>query len=79
MRSKWLVLVVVLVIASMVLGACQKAPAAPSQTLRINLGTYPDILDPQKASFVNEIAHTAIDVRRLDQVEHRARNSPRLR
>ncbi len=58
MRSKkWLVLVVVLVIASMVLGACQKAPAAPSQTLRINLGTYPDILDPQKASFVNEIAH----------------------
>jgi oligopeptide transport system substrate-binding protein len=57
MRSKWLVLVVVLVIASMVLGACQKAPAAPSQTLRVNLGTYPDILDPQKASFVNEIAH----------------------
>ncbi len=57
MRSKWLVLVVVLVIASMVLGACKKAPEAPSQTLRINLGTYPDILDPQKASFVNEIAH----------------------
>lgn len=57
MRSKWLVLVVVLVIASMVLGACTKAPAAPSQTLRINLGTYPDILDPQKASFVNEISH----------------------
>ena len=58
MRSKkWLVLVVVLVIASMVLGACKKAPEAPSQTLRINLGTYPDILDPQKASFVNEISH----------------------
>ena len=57
MRSKWLVLVVVLVIASMVLGACTKAPEAPSQTLRINLGTYPDIIDPQKASFVNEIAH----------------------
>ena len=57
MRSKWLVLVVVLVIASMVLGACTKAPAAPSQTLRVNLGTYPDLLDPQKSSFVNEIAH----------------------
>jgi oligopeptide transport system substrate-binding protein len=57
MRSKWLVLVVVLVIASMVLGACKKAPEAPSQTLRINLGTYPDLLDPQKSSFVNEIAH----------------------
>jgi oligopeptide transport system substrate-binding protein len=25
--------------------------------LRINLGTYPDIIDPQKSSFVNEIAH----------------------
>jgi len=57
MRSKWFVLVVVLVIAGMVLGACQKAPAAPTQTLRINLGTYPDMLDPQKASFVNEISH----------------------
>ncbi len=43
MRSKWLVLVVVLVIASMVLGACKKAPEAPSQTLRVNLGSYPDI------------------------------------
>ena len=48
MRSKWFVLVVVLVIASMVLGACQKAPAAPTETLRINLGTYPDIIDPAK-------------------------------
>jgi hypothetical protein len=25
--------------------------------LRVNLGTYPDIIDPQKSSFVNEIAH----------------------
>ena len=25
--------------------------------LRINLGTYPDLIDPQKSSFVNEIAH----------------------
>lgn len=27
------------------------------QTLRVNLGSYPDIVDPQKSSFVNEIAH----------------------
>ncbi len=33
------------------------APAASGpQTLRINMGTYPDNIDPQKASFVNEIA-----------------------
>jgi oligopeptide transport system substrate-binding protein len=25
--------------------------------LRVNLGTYPDIIDPQKSSFVKEIAH----------------------
>ncbi len=57
MRSKLLVIVSLLMVASMVLGACAKAPAAPSQTLRVNLGTYPDTLDPQKSSFVNEIAH----------------------
>lgn len=32
-------------------------PAAAEKVLRINLGTYPDIVDPQKSSFVNEIAH----------------------
>ncbi len=33
------------------------APVAKPKVLRINLGTYPDIIDPQKSSFVNEIAH----------------------
>lgn len=32
-------------------------PSAETAVLRINLGTYPDIIDPQKSSFVNEIAH----------------------
>lgn len=30
--------------------------AAQGNTLRINIGTYPETIDPQKASFVNEIA-----------------------
>jgi len=30
---------------------------AKQPVLRVNLGTYPDILDPQKSSFVNEIGH----------------------
>lgn len=34
-----------------------EAPAEGLPVLRINLGTYPDIIDPQKSSFVNEIAH----------------------
>ena len=33
------------------------APVQKAKVLRINLGTYPDIIDPQKSSFVNEIAH----------------------
>jgi oligopeptide transport system substrate-binding protein len=32
-------------------------PATTEKVLRINLGTYPDTIDPQKSSFVNEIAH----------------------
>ena len=31
--------------------------APPAKVLRLNLGSYPDIIDPQKSSFVNEIAH----------------------
>jgi oligopeptide transport system substrate-binding protein len=90
MRSKFLVLAGLLIVASMILGACQPAPVAPTpetiiQTvivegevvevvvtatpsadmvepeeaalLRVNLGSYPDTIDPQKSSFVNEIAH----------------------
>jgi oligopeptide transport system substrate-binding protein len=35
-------------------------PAAPVEkeaVLRVNTGAYPDVIDPQKSSFVNEIAH----------------------
>lgn len=51
-----------LVVASMLLSACQAAapaakPVTTTGTLRVNLGTYPDTIDPQKSSFVNEIAH----------------------
>lgn len=35
------------------------APAGP-KVLRINLGTWPDTIDPQKESFVNEIAVTQL-------------------
>ena len=31
-------------------------PEAKTPTLRVNMGTYPDKIDPQKSSFVNEIA-----------------------
>jgi len=33
---------------------------APNNLLRVNINTYPDIIDPQKSSFVNEIAHLSL-------------------
>lgn len=35
-------------------------PAESGKVLRVNLGTYPDIIDPQKSSFSNEIAHLTL-------------------
>ncbi len=40
--------------SEMVMGAL---PAHTVQDLRVNVSTYPDIIDPQKSSFVSEIAH----------------------
>ncbi len=95
MRNKLFIVVSLVILASMVLGACAQPTAAPATepqvvketvivpgeaqpvevtkivevtaappaeapkapVLRINLGSYPDIVDPQKSSFVNEIAH----------------------
>ncbi|HAJ34656.1 MAG TPA: peptide ABC transporter substrate-binding protein, partial [Chloroflexi bacterium] len=38
-------------------GEAGSEAAAVNKVLRINLGTFPDVLDPQKSSFVNEIAN----------------------
>jgi len=101
MRSKLLVVVSLLILASMVLSACQPAavptpetiiqtvvvegevrevvvtttPAAAAPVekeamLRINLGTYPDIIDPQKSSFVNEIAHLKLIYEGLTRLDN---------
>jgi len=42
-----------------VVTATPGAEAAPAKeaVLRVNTGTYPDVIDPQKSSFLNEIAH----------------------
>ncbi len=37
--------------------APEEPAPAEQPVLRVNLGSYPDIIDPQKSSFVNEIAH----------------------
>jgi len=55
-----------LVITSLIVSACQANPGTPSQSgtsnidpngaITLNLGTEPNTIDPQKASFVEEIA-----------------------
>ncbi|MBE2238731.1 MAG: peptide ABC transporter substrate-binding protein, partial [Caldilineaceae bacterium] len=43
--------------AAPVAGETGSEAAVADKVLRVNLGTFPDMLDPQKSSFVNEIAN----------------------
>jgi oligopeptide transport system substrate-binding protein len=52
------------------------APAAGPQVLRINLGSYPDIIDPQKSSFVNEIAHLQMFYEGLTRLDENLETIP---
>jgi oligopeptide transport system substrate-binding protein len=63
MRKSLNILIFVLVTLSMLLVSCKPgtagagAAAADLPLLRVNLTSYPDMLDPQKASFMGEISH----------------------
>jgi len=50
------------------------APTAPptvgAAVLRVNIGTYPDTIDPQKSSFVNEIAHLKLFYEGLTRLDN---------
>jgi len=51
------------------------APAKP-KVLRINMGTWPDNLDPQKESFVNEIAITQLIYEGLTKINQKGEVTP---
>ena len=51
-------------------------PEAKAAVLRINLGTYPDIIDPQKSSFVNEIAHLKLMYQGLTTYDEKLETVP---
>jgi oligopeptide transport system substrate-binding protein len=51
------------------------APAA-AKKLRVNLGTYPDVIDPQKSSFVNEIAHLKLIYEGLTKLDGKLATVP---
>lgn len=74
-KKRWMGIIALLVVVSMLLAACQptvapttapqateapkptEPPVAKEKVLRVNIGTYPDTIDPQRSSYVNEIGH----------------------
>ena len=116
MRKKMFIIVSLMMVASMVLGACagtatpppaventvvvtqiKEVPGAttvvtqvqvvtatpgPEQpevkpaVLRINIATYPDVIDPQKSSFVNEIAHLQMIYEGLTRLDEKLETVP---
>jgi oligopeptide transport system substrate-binding protein len=52
------------------------APAVVEKKLRINLNSYPDIIDPQKSSFVNEIAHLKLMYEGLTKLDKDLKTVP---
>jgi len=51
-------------------------PVAAPKKLRINLTTYPDLIDPQKSSFVNEIAHLKLMYEGLTKLDKDLKTVP---
>jgi oligopeptide transport system substrate-binding protein len=51
-------------------------PEPGPKVLRVNLGTYPDIMDPQKSSFVNEIAHLKLIYEGLTKLDSNLETVP---
>lgn len=49
---------------------------AKAAVLRVNLGSYPDIIDPQKSSFVNEIAHLQLMYEGLTRLDGKLETVP---
>jgi oligopeptide transport system substrate-binding protein len=58
----------------MVVEVTAAAPVEP--VLRVNLATYPDIIDPQKSSFVNEIAHLKLMYEGLTRLDEKLETVP---
>ncbi len=80
MNRKFLYATSLVAAATMVLTAVSPSAAAPmkqdDKVLRINLGTYPDIIDPQKSSFVNEIAHLKLIYEGLTKLNDKLETVP---
>jgi oligopeptide transport system substrate-binding protein len=52
------------------------AAASAAKVLRVNVGTYPDTIDPQKSSFVVEIAHLKLVYEGLTKLDGKLQTVP---
>jgi oligopeptide transport system substrate-binding protein len=80
MNRKFLYATSLVAAASMMLTAVSPSAAASPQqdakVLRINLGAFPDTIDPQKSSFVNEIAHLKLVYEGLTKLNEKLATVP---
>lgn len=80
MNRKFLYATSLVAAASMVLTAVTPSAAASlkadAKVLRVNLGTFPDTIDPQKSSFVNEIAHLKLAYEGLTNLNEKLQTVP---
>lgn len=53
-----------------------EASAPADKTLRVNVGAYPDMMDPQKSSFVVEIAHLKLLYQGLTDLDDKLETVP---
>ena len=51
-------------------------PEARAKVLRVNMGAYPDMIDPQKSSFVDEIAHLQLVYEGLTRLNEKLETVP---
>jgi oligopeptide transport system substrate-binding protein len=51
-------------------------PVAARKVLRVNTGAYPDVIDPQKSSFVSEIGHLAMIYEGLTKLNEKLETVP---
>jgi len=75
--TKEVVKEVVKEVEKIVVATAEPAPAAEkAKVLRINIGTYPDVIDPQKSSSVNEIAHLKLIYEGLTKLDSKLNTIP---
>jgi len=75
--TKEVVKEVVKEVEKVVVATAEPAPEAEkAKALRVNIAVYPDVIDPQKSSYVNEIAHLKLIYEGLTKLNEKLETIP---